>query len=410
MKILFVTPFLPSPARFGGQRRLDGLVRSIAANHETTVLSFNADDKFAAPSLAETQSYCHNVVVHTGAALGDRHDKRQLQRRSLFSHRSYEHIQVTKYREFQTLLDNLISTDQFDIVQVEFSQMAAFRLPLQNPHRKTRFVLDEHNIEFDIIRRTAASESKLERRIYSNINWRKLSREERAAWRRFDGVTVTSDRDAALLKELEPKTTVAVIPNGVDTRQFAPNSDPPDPELVLFFGAMNYFPNSDGVRFFVNQIWPRILAKRPTAKLCLVGPAGANILALANDSIEVTNFVDRVEPYIDRAAVVVVPLRLGGGTRLKVVEAMCKAKPIVSTRIGSEGIDVVHDQHVLFADEPQDFADQVERVLADPALGRRLGSTAAKLAEEKYSWPALGNELEQFYQQLLATPPNTGKR
>ena len=167
---------------------------------------------------------------------------------------------------------------------------------------------------------------------------------------------------------------------------------------------MNYYPNHDGIMYFVKEIWPRILAKRPTTKLWVVGPAPESVQALKNESIEVTNFVDAVEPYIDRAAAVIVPLRLGGGTRLKIVEAMAKAKPIISTRVGAEGIDVLHDEHALLSDDPQGFADQVERVLSDDALGARLGQAARRLAEASYGWPALVGRIEDFYESLLKSP------
>jgi glycosyltransferase involved in cell wall biosynthesis len=232
-----------------------------------------------------------------------------------------------------------------------------------------------------------------------------LKREETSAWRWFDGISVTSERDAGILSQLEPATPVRVVPNGVDTELFSRATAQPEPDGLLFFGAMNYYPNQDGLDYFVEQIFPRILARRPRTKLWVVGPAPDSVKRLQNGSIVVTGFVDRVEPYIDRAAAVVVPLRLGGGTRLKIVEAMAKGKPIISTHVGAEGIDVVHDEHALLADEPAPFADHVERVLADGALASRLGWAARKLAEDRYSWPALVADLERFYEQLLTSPP-----
>lgn len=407
MKILFVTPFLPSPPRFGGQRRLDGLMRSLAVKHELSVISFNASDEFAEMSLEATRAYCREVVTYPDMEFREQRDKRLLQARSLLSRFSFEHLLLARRHEFLARLQQLIDRGNFDIVQVEFAQMAAFRFALERS-RRYRTVLDEHNVEFDIVKRTAEAEGSAARRLYSSIDWRKLKREERSAWRWFDGVSVTSERDASLLRSFEPATRLAVIPNGVDISQFQPSTARPEPDSLLFFGAMNYYPNHDGVSYFVDQIFPRVLAKRPSTKLWLVGPAPDSVMRLKGPNIEVTGFVDAVEPYIDRASAVVVPLRLGGGTRLKIVEAMAKAKPIVSTRIGAEGIDVVHEQHALLADDPQGFADQVERVLADAALGARLGQAARGLAEASYGWPALVERLEGFYERLLATGPDRG--
>lgn len=403
MKILFVTPFLPSPPRFGGQRRLDGLMRSLAKHHEVSVISFTATDEFKQMSLAATRDYCKDVWVFPDMEFVDRRKKRLLQARSLISLHSFEHLLVARRVEFARQLQQLVDSGRFDIVQVEFVQMAAlqFRLPAA---RRFRTVLDEHNIEFDIVKRTANAAVSPLRRLYSSVDYRKLKREEVTAWRRFDGVSVTSERDASILSELEPRTRVSVVPNGVDIDLFRPSTRQPDADSLLFFGAMNYYPNQDGLSYFVERIFPLILAKRPRTKLWVVGPAPDSVKRLQSANIEVTGFVDAVEPYIDAATAVVVPLRLGGGTRLKIVEAMSKAKPIISTRVGAEGIDVVNGESALLSDDPQGFAAHVESVLSDAALALRLGAAARKLAEDRYSWPALVAGLERFYAQLLSAP------
>jgi polysaccharide biosynthesis protein PslH len=382
-------------------------MRSLAKNHEVSLLSFSATDEFKQMSLEATQQYCKDVEVFPDMEFVERRDKRLLQARSLVSMHSFEHLLVARRVEFLARLQQLVDSGRFDIVQVEFVQMAALEFRL--PHgRRFRTVLDEHNIEFDIVKRTASAEVSTARRLYSAIDWRKLKREEVDAWRRFDGVSVTSDRDAAILSELEPRTKVSVVPNGVDIELFKPADVEPKPDSLLFFGAMNYYPNQDGLSYFVEQIFPLILAKRPRTKLWVVGPAPDSVKRLQSANIEVTGFVDAVEPYIDAATAAIVPLRLGGGTRLKIVEAMSKAKPIISTRVGAEGIDVVNGESALLADDPQSFADHVENVLADAALAKRLGAAARKLAEDRYSWPALVAGLERFYDQLLSAPTTTG--
>src|SRR6478609_2491054 len=340
MRILFVTPFLPSPPRFGGQRRLDGLMRSLAKNHEVSVISFTATDEFKEMSLEATRAYCKDVEIFPDLEFVDRRSKRLLQARSLLSLHSFEHLLVARRREFLARLQQLTDSGRFDVVQVEFVQMAALKFQLPAA-RRFRTVLDEHNIEFDIVKRTANAEVSPARRLYSSVDWRKLKREEVDAWRWFDGVSVTSDRDGAILSELSPQTQVSVVPNGVDIELFRPSPRDPESDSLLFFGAMNYYPNQDGLSYFVEQIFPLILAKRPGTKLRVVGPAPDSVKRLQSANIEVTGFVDAVEPYIDAASAVIVPLRLGGGTRLKIVEAMSKAKAIVSTRVGAEGIDVV---------------------------------------------------------------------
>ena len=305
--------------------------------------------------------------------------------------------------DFQLELDRLLASERWDIVQFEFMQMAAFHFERTAPHRPV-FVLDEHNIEYEVLKRTAEAPTALPRRIYSSMNWRKLRREELTSWRRFDGVALTSARDEAFVKAELPETPTTVVPNGVDLDAFVPLAGAEEPDTLLYFGAINYFPNEDAVVFFIDQILSKIRALRPNVRFQILGPgAGAEVLARAGDGVEVLGMVDDVAPFIERAAAVVVPLRIGGGTRLKVVEAMAKGKPIISTHLGAEGIDAVHGEHLLLADQPQDFAAAVEQVLSDRALAARLGAGARELAEDRYSWNSVGRGLEDFYAELLRT-------
>jgi glycosyltransferase involved in cell wall biosynthesis len=202
---------------------------------------------------------------------------------------------------------------------------------------------------------------------------------------------------------VSPETLSAVVPNGVNVAQFQPAPVAPEADQLLFFGANNYFPNHDALIYFIDEILPLIVQRRPNVKLSIVGP-GAQPAVLARQSrhVEIVGFVDDVMPHLDRASVVVVPLRIGGGTRLKIVEAMAKSKAIVSTRIGAEGIDVTHGQNALLADSPADFADQVVRALTQPELAQKLGEQARILAEERYAWTAVVGELVRFYEQLKA--------
>jgi polysaccharide biosynthesis protein PslH len=401
MKILFVTPFLPSPPRFGGQRRLDGLMRGLARNHEVSALSFNRTDEWEQSSLAATRSYCREVVTLPNLDLTDNREKRTLQLRSLASLHSYEHLLAARRKDFQATLDRMLRAVRYDVVQFEFVQMAAFAFA--TGRTEPVFLLDEHNIEFDILRRTARAAGELPRHVYNSLNWRKLAREERAAWRRFDGITLTSRRDEELLHADFPGAHSAVVPNGVDVSEFSPVDTPSEPEMVLFFGAINYHPNHDGVTYFIDEIFPKLRRLRPNARFCILGPgARQSVLDRQGNGVEVLGMVDEVGPYLDRASAIVVPLRIGGGTRLKIVEALSKGKAVISTRLGAEGLDVVHDQSLLLADEPEDFANQVARVLADPELAARLGRAGRALMEEKYSWRSIVKGLESFYEARLA--------
>jgi len=401
MKILFVSPYLPSPPRFGGQRRMDGLMRGLAQRHEVSLLAFNTSDIYAEESVRESAKFCKQVLTLADLDPVGLSAKRKLQARSLASLHSFEYLQVARRADFQAKLDALLAPakEQYDVVQVEFANMAAYRYSRRG--KTPRLVLDEHNIEYDLQRRTAGSADGVSRKVYNSLNWRKLAREEKAAWRRFDGVVLTSDRDQQLLVRTSPGTRTAVVPNGVDVGQFQPSLVPPEPDRLLFFGANNYFPNHDALLYFIDEILPKVIERRPSVKLSIVGP-GVQPAVIERQSahVEVVGFVDDLMPHLQRAAAVVVPLRIGGGTRLKIVEAMAKSKAIVSTTIGAEGIDLKHERDVLIGDSPTDFAQQVVRALADPELCTRLGQKARVLAEERYAWTAVVQRLEKFYELL----------
>lgn len=378
---------------------MDGLIRGLSQSHEVSILSFNSSDAYAEESVRASADYCTEVSTLADLDPQNVGEKRRLQMRSLLSLKSFEHLQVTRRADFQRKLDEQLARNHFDVVQVEFANMASYRYSARG--KKPLLVLDEHNIEYDLQRRTAGTAGGLSRAVYNALNWRKLAREEMGAWQRFDGVVLTSDRDAALLAQTAPKVRTAVISNGVDVDQFRPSSTAPEADRLLFFGANNYFPNHDALLFFIDEILPKVIERRPNVKLSIVGPGvQPAILERQSPHVEVVGFVDDLMPHLERASAVVVPLRIGGGTRLKIVEAMAKSKAIVSTRIGAEGLELSHEQDVLLADTPNDFATQIVRVLGDPQLAVQLGEKARKVAEERYAWAAIVQRLEKFYDEL----------
>lgn len=411
VRILFVSSFPASPATYGAQRRLEGLMSGLARRHEVSAAAL-ANPRFEiAVSEGEMRRYCSEVLLVPSRS--EDRGKRLLQLRSLLSRRSFE-SHFLAVPEFQSALDTVLTRKAVDVVVLSAALgMSGYRLRQAPPgNRAPRVVFDEHNIEFDLQRQLSRAGSVM-RRLHYTINWRKVQREEIAEWRSCDGVTFTSipDRDRALSRM--PSLHSAVVPNAVDVSAFEPReTDPPsDGATVMFFGINDYYPNTDGILFLLREIWPRIASSHPRARLKIVGPRPTpEILAHRSDRIEVTGRVDDLRPHIASAAVTVVPLRLGGGTRLKVLEAMAMGKPIVSTVIGAEGIAAVHEQHLLLADEPIHFAAAVGRILDDRDLGVRLGRQGRALVTERYSWSAAAAEMERFLSEIVPASSSTSER
>jgi glycosyltransferase involved in cell wall biosynthesis len=376
----------------------------LAQRHDLTAAML-VDDEFDADECRRAmQAYCREVVLIPNPYGRGGLTKRLLQLRSLVSTRSFERLRVTA-PTLQRALDRVLRARRFDIVNLEFPYLGHYDLRQAPPgERLPPVVVDSHEIAYDLSWQFARSGGNLGRRFYAGANWRKLRTEELGTYRNADGVYLCSAADERRLLDQVPGVRTAVIPNGADVEYYEPRpaDPPPDGRTIVFFGLLSTIPNIDGVVHFVQDIWPRITEAHPDARCKIIGGRPPPpLLALTSPRIELTGFVPDLRPHLAAATAVVVPLRLGGGTRLKIVEAMAMGKAIVSTRLGAEGIEAVPGRDILIEDEPAAFADAVSRLLADPSLAACIGQSARRLAVERYAWSGASRALEDFYRQIL---------
>jgi glycosyltransferase involved in cell wall biosynthesis len=376
----------------------------LARRHDLTAAML-VDDEFDADECRRAmQAYCREVVMVANPYGREGLTKRLLQLRSLASTRSFERLRVT-LPALQQSLNQLLRARRFDIVNLEFPYLGHYDLRQAPPgERLPPVVVDSHEIAYDLARQFAGACSNLGRRLYAGANWRKLRREELGTYRDADGVSLCSAADERRLLNQVPGLRTAVIPNAADVEYYQPRrTDPsPDGRTVVYFGLLSTIPNIDGVIHFVQDIWPRIAEAYPKARCKIIGGRPPpSLLALAGPRVELTGFVSDLRPHLAAAAAVVVPLRLGGGTRLKIVEAMAMGKAIVSTSLGTEGIDAVPGRDLLVEDQPAAFADAVHRLLAEPGLAARIGQSARQLAVDRYSWSEAARALQGFYRRIL---------
>jgi glycosyltransferase involved in cell wall biosynthesis len=305
----------------------------------------------------------------------------------------------------QRALDRVLRGKRFDLVNLEFSFLGKCDLRQAPPNeRLPRLVVNSHNIDYELTKQYARKGSSLAHRLYAEVNWRKLRREELGTYRDADGVYLCSAKDERCLLDVIPGARTVVIPNSADVEYYQPRptDPPPDGRTVVFFGLLSYAPNVDGVIYFLQKIWPRVAEARPEARLKIIGGGAPRSLELlAGPRVELTGFVPDLRPHLAAAAAVVIPLRLGGGTRLKIVEAMAMGKAIVSTTLGAEGIEAAPGRDLLVEDQPEAFADAVNRLLGDPELAARIGQSGRSLAAELYSWSRAAQALESFYRDIL---------
>jgi glycosyltransferase involved in cell wall biosynthesis len=398
LRILILAPSLPYPLVWGFGIRVYQFVRILARRHQVSLLTYREPGDAGKVVAIESLG----AAVHTVArATGTERSKRLAQVSSVFSPLSYQRRSLHS-RDMQEKLDELTSRERFDIVQIESSQLAGFEF-----EPRAALVVDEHNIEYELLHRMYQTERSATRRLYNWLEFTKFRREEIRTWQRVSGCVTTSAREEKIIRGFVPNTPTVVIANAVDVDYFCRSDDVTDADALVMTGLMHYRPNIDGALYFLNEIFPHILVSRPKMVFYIVGKGAPDELTrFAGANVVVTGTVEDVRPYVHKSAVFVVPLRMGGGTRLKVLEGLSMEKAVVSTSIGCEGIDVIHGEHLLIADEPRAFADSVLKLSDDRELAAKLGRQGRALIERQYRWETVVDRLEAFYGRLLSAAPS----
>jgi sugar transferase (PEP-CTERM/EpsH1 system associated) len=396
LRVLVVTPSLPFPLIWGSGIRVYQLIRQLSARHNVSLLSYaEAGDT---DKVLAMRAICR--AVYTVESTDSHRTRRRAQLASLLSTRSYQARRL-RSAALQAAVDRLIRHERFDLIQVESSPMYAFDVP-----PGSTLVLDEHNVEYELVYRVYGEERSPPRKLYNWLEYLKLRREERRCWERADGCVLTSAREEAIVRRHAPGKPTTVVPNGVDLDYFHPTEKPTDPDSIVFTGLIGYRPNTDAVVYFVREILPLVLRERPNATFRVVGAqVPPSVARLAGPHVVVTGPVPDVRPYVERAAVVVVPLRMGSGTRLKLLEGLGMAKGIVTTSRGCEGIVVRDGEHLLVADDAPAFARNVLRLFDDVTLAGSLGQSGRALVEQEYNWTSVATRLEAFHLRMLRWAP-----
>jgi glycosyltransferase involved in cell wall biosynthesis len=301
-------------------------------------------------------------------------------------------------------LDELAKGTEFDLIHLDTLDLMQY----VTPFRGRPVVLNHHNIESQVAARRAAAESGPIARHILHRDAKKIGILERSAASIVSINLVVSELDAERLRAVAPTARTRVVENGVDPEYFLPTPvPPPRAKSVIFVGGMNWHPNRDAATWFVQAIWPALLADDPGRSALLVGrfPPEAVQSAARDARLRAPGYVPDVRPYLQESAVYICPMRIGGGTRLKILDALAMKKPIVATSVSVEGLDLHEEVHFLGAETPEDFVRQVRRLEREPELVRRLTQAGRQLVEERYSWKRIGEHLDLAYRDAL--PPRT---
>ena len=394
MRILWLKTDLLLPLDKGGKLRTWHLMRHLARRHEITYVAF-ADphgDSAHVEGMAEVASFVETISRTEVAKNSPR----------FFANVAWHLADPLPYavgqyrsRAYRQRVKQLLATREFDLVVSDFLPPVV-NLPEKLP---CPAVLFTHNVESEIWRRHAeTADGALRKRLYKT-QYQRMLRFEGRALRRFEGLLAVSEADRETFARLYPGidlNTIHVVRTGVDTEFFSPAPSPSNSAELVFTGSMDWLPNEDGMQWFCAEILPLIKREVPAVTLSIVGRAPTPaVKRLAEEAgVRVTGRVDDVRPYMAAAAAFIVPLRIGGGTRLKIFEAMGMAKAVVSTTVGAEGLPVTQDRDILLADEPNSFARAVIRLLRDVEGRRQLETAARRLVAEHFDWSAVARDLD----------------
>jgi sugar transferase (PEP-CTERM/EpsH1 system associated) len=394
MRILWLKTELLHPVDKGGKIRTYEMLRQLRRSHEVTYLTLTFPDDAPENSecaVEQATEYCqrlipvpHQLRPKTGAGFYGE---------LLGNLASPLPLTLARYRSAamrRAIAEELRQRD-YDLIVCDFLTPSV-NLSVETPCPKLLF---QHNVEAMIWQRHAeqqtASWADLGKRLYLREQWRKMRHYERQACHQFDAVVAVSREDADHFRQQYGVPNVYDVPTGVDVEYFRPQPASIEPHSLVFVGSMDWLPNEDGVVYFAEEILPRVAAELPGVTVKIVGRNPTpRVLELARKHlpVTVTGRVDDVRPHVAAAAACIVPLRIGGGTRLKIFEAMAMGKPVVSTAIGAEGLPVRDGAELLIADGPDQFAQSVVRLLRDDALRQQIGQNARAAVCARFGWEA----------------------
>ncbi len=403
MRILWLKTELLHPVDKGGKIRTYNMLKELMREHHVTYLTLD-DGTASSDDRKNAREYCHELVCIPQA------------RREKFTPGFYYELLINlvsahayaikKYesRAMRREIDERDRQGAFDLLVCDFLAPAV-NVPVG---LTTPAVLFQHNVEAMIWKRHYEVQSNPVKKAYLYGQWQKMRRFEREMCRRFDSVIAVSAEDREQMKEEYGAEAVFDVPTGVDTEFFRPNDAvTPKPHSLVFTGSMDWLPNDDAIRYFRREIMPLIKAKVPDVTLTVVGrnPAPALVdLSKEDPSLIITGRVDDVRPYMESAAAYIVPLRIGGGTRLKIFEAMAMEKAVVSTTVGAEGLPLTDGVELLLADEPEAFANAVVRVLTHQNYSAELAQRAAAVVRENFGWRQVADRFISLCAKTKAEP------
>ncbi len=394
MRVLVLSPKCIWPLTGGAEIRNFNLLRETARRHDVYYLSFLFSPE-ERDHLTALQPYCKKVI---GIDLPRPAWRKVLNvARSCFTTRPYVLYEYSQ-REMAHALQEMIAREKIDVVHAHNLHMAQYA-PLKNG---AAFVYDTHNLDHVLWERFSKIQTNLAKRVFARSQCHKFIHWQRIAAAHSEKIVTLSDQEREEYLRMAPDADIVTVPNGADIEFFQPRDVTPEPNSIIYFANFEWKPQSDAGIYFYNEILPLVRRKLPGAKLYLVGNKPPEVVRrLASTDVVVTGYVEDIREYIARAAVVVIPLRVGAGTKHRIFQALAMGKALVTTSVGAEGIHLKHGETAMITDDPQQFADYTVQLLNDAQMRARLGENGRKLVVERYDWRAIYPTLDQAFHDAV---------
>jgi glycosyltransferase involved in cell wall biosynthesis len=404
VRVLWVKAGKLLPVDTGGKIRSYNILRHLAHSHEVALLSYYGGKRDSSYDTEIQNELPGAQAIATGTLDGSAWAQsveyvRRVVQPAPFAVSKFSHPSVRR------AVESTLGAKQFDVAVCDFLS-ASLNFPEVLP---TPVVLFQHNVETALWKRMASSEASFPKRLVYQIEAAKMARYEERTLRRFHHIIAVSDHDRQQMLAMAPECAITVVPTGVDTKKY-PVAPPAmaNPPRIVFTGSMDWEPNLDAVAYFCQDIFPRVRREFSSAIFQIVGRnPHPRVKQLASDNVQVTGTIPSVAEYLRDATVVVVPLRIGGGTRLKIFEAMAMGKAMVSTSIGAEGLDVQSGRDLILADAATAFAEAILSLLRDADLRKKYERAAAKLAAQ-YDWSNIVHRFADVLQKVSQSGAGSG--
>jgi len=396
MNILFLSTENPYPPDHGHYIRTYNILKYIAKDYNVYFLGFikNKNDFGKVEPIRKMCKTADVFILPDDVSKLRFYTSLFLNLFSLFPYIAQKYYQKTMVNEIRAIIKH----NKIDIVHFDMLHLARYRKMLRN----IPAVLTEHNVESRRILSLLKNSRNIIFKSFMYLQYMKLKKFESRVCPNFDFCAVVSDDDMRMLQSISPSARFVVVPNGVDTSYFAPDGRNPLPNSLIWVGGMDSLYNREAVDFFLIKIFPLIQREIPVVKIIVVGKFPTKKLlhlARTNKNIEVIGYVNDVRPFINSAVVYIAPIKSGGGTKLKVLNAMSMGKAVVTTSVGVEGIEAVNNENILIADNPETFAKKVTELLKNPKRAEDIGRKARKLIVEKYDWEIIGKRMNRLYER-----------